>query len=72
MSESKFCPNCGKQVKPDAEFCPNCGQKLSPAKPSRKEYRSNQTNTSVQPVASQQKVVTRTVHHPMKKEIKFC
>lgn len=27
----KFCPNCGTQVKPDAEFCPNCGQKLKKA-----------------------------------------
>ncbi|AIS08732.1 hypothetical protein LACWKB8_0423 [Lactobacillus sp. wkB8] len=71
MNESKFCPNCGKRVKPDAEFCPNCGQKLSPAKPSRKEYRSNQTNTSVQPVASQQKVAARTVRHPMKKRNKI-
>jgi hypothetical protein len=27
-AESKFCPNCGKQRKPDSAFCPECGFKL--------------------------------------------
>lgn len=32
----KFCPNCGKQVKDDAEFCSNCGHHFVPAKPKQK------------------------------------
>lgn len=25
---SKFCTNCGSEIKPGAKFCENCGQKL--------------------------------------------
>lgn len=28
-SKSKFCTNCGEQLKPDSDFCGNCGYKLS-------------------------------------------
>lgn len=27
-----FCPNCGAEVREDAQFCPNCGEKLSGVK----------------------------------------
>lgn len=27
-SKSKFCTNCGEQIKPDSDFCGNCGYKL--------------------------------------------
>ena len=26
-----FCPNCGKEVRPDAAFCASCGYNLKPA-----------------------------------------
>ncbi|WP_297819698.1 DUF4767 domain-containing protein [uncultured Lactobacillus sp.] len=32
----KFCPNCGKQVKEDADFCPYCGHQFVPVKPKQK------------------------------------
>lgn len=28
---SKFCPNCGHELKPGARFCPNCGYRLRTA-----------------------------------------
>ncbi|WP_259681363.1 zinc ribbon domain-containing protein [Limosilactobacillus fermentum] len=28
---SKFCPNCGHELKPGARFCPNCGYQLRTA-----------------------------------------
>jgi uncharacterized membrane protein len=27
---TRFCPNCGAPVQPDATFCPNCGKQLTP------------------------------------------
>lgn len=32
MSESEFCPNCGKLIKPNDEFCPNCGARIAAKK----------------------------------------
>lgn len=72
MNDKKFCPNCGKEVKPNAEFCPNCGQKLPQTLHSRKEYRSQQKNTAAQPVVNQLQATASSVHHPMKKRIRSC
>ncbi|MBC6371075.1 zinc-ribbon domain-containing protein [Lactobacillus kullabergensis] len=62
MNDKKFCPNCGKEVKPNAEFCPNCGQKLPQTLHSRKEYRSQQRNTAAQPVGNQPQATASSVH----------
>ena len=70
MNDKKFCPNCGKDVKPNAEFCPNCGQKLPQTLHSRKEYRSQQKNTAAQPVVNQSQAAAKSVHQPMKKRNK--
>lgn len=70
MNDKKFCPNCGKEVKPSAEFCPNCGQKLPQTLHSRKEYRSQQKNTAAQPVVNQPQATASSVHQPMKKRNK--
>ena len=70
MNDKKFCPNCGKEVKPNAEFCPNCGQKLPQTLHSRKEYRSQQRNTAAKPVVNQPQATANAVHHPMKKRNK--
>ncbi|WP_419513163.1 zinc ribbon domain-containing protein [Lactobacillus kimbladii] len=72
MNDKKFCPNCGKEVKPNAEFCPNCGQKLPQTLHSRKEYRSQQRNTAAQPVVNQPQATASSVHQhqPMKKRNK--
>lgn len=72
MNDKKFCPNCGKEVKPNAEFCPNCGQKLPQTLHSRKEYRSQQRNTAAQPVGNQPQATASSVHQhqPMKKRNK--
>lgn len=70
MNDKKFCPNCGKEVKPNAEFCPNCGQKLPQTLHSRKEYRSQHKNTAAQPVINQPQATASSVHQPMKKRNK--
>ena len=70
MNDKKFCPNCGKEVKPNVEFCPNCGQKLPQTLHRRKEYRSQQINTATQPVVNQPQATASSVHHPMKKRNK--
>ncbi|MBU3827575.1 MAG: zinc-ribbon domain-containing protein [Candidatus Lactobacillus pullistercoris] len=31
----KFCPNCGKELKPNAAFCANCGFKIPAEKPTQ-------------------------------------
>jgi uncharacterized membrane protein YvbJ len=31
-----FCPNCGKEVSPDALACPNCGHPLKQIQPAAK------------------------------------
>ena len=70
MNDKKFCPNCGKEVKSNAEFCPNCGQKLPQTLHSRKEYRSQQKNNAAQPVVNQSQAAAKSVHQPMKKRNK--
>lgn len=70
MNDKKFCPNCGKEVKPNAEFCPNCGQKLPQTLHSRKEYRSQHKNNAAQPVVNQPQAAAKSVHQPMKKRNK--
>lgn len=30
-NQSKFCPHCGNELKPDAKFCPKCGYAVSAA-----------------------------------------
>ena len=70
MNDKKFCPNCGKEVKPSAEFCPNCGQKLPQTLHSRKEYRSQHKNNAAQPVVNQSQAAAKSVHQPMKKRNK--
>ncbi len=31
QAATKFCPNCGAPVQPEATFCPNCGKQLPPS-----------------------------------------
>jgi len=55
---TKFCPNCGNEVKADAKFCPKCGQNLTAATSATdtpkqdttatQESRSEKTTESVQ------------------------
>lgn len=35
---SKFCTNCGSELKPGAKFCTNCGQKIEQEKPEAKAF----------------------------------
>ena len=70
MSESEFCPNCGKLIKPNDEFCPNCGARIAAQKKSRQEYRAKegtQKSTSV----PKKELATTDNHQPMKKKNKI-
>lgn len=49
----KFCPNCGAELKSDADFCPNCGFKLS--KKTDKQSQVPKTEKKDAPISASEK-----------------
>ncbi|QTQ40503.1 zinc ribbon domain-containing protein [Lactobacillus taiwanensis] len=67
----KFCPNCGKEIKGEADFCPNCGYKLKKekiSKPSQPiiqkngdETRSQIRHSKKKPMSKRNKIILSIV-----------
>ena len=58
----KFCPNCGKEIKGEADFCPNCGYKLKKekiSKPSQPIIQKNGDKTRSQIRHSKKKPMSK-------------
>lgn len=69
MNEKRFCPNCGTQVKPDADFCPNCGTRISQPNstpPKRQEYKA-----AIKAQPQRQVNNAQASRQPMKKKTKI-
>ena len=80
----KFCPNCGAELKSDADFCPNCGFKLS--KKTDKQSQVPKTEKKDAPISASEKkqeipespksskaqVFCPNCGHPLKPGAEFC
>ncbi|GAA2867725.1 zinc-ribbon domain-containing protein [Lactobacillus intestinalis] len=80
----KFCPNCGAELKSDADFCPNCGFKLS--KKADKQSQVPKTEKKDAPISASEKkqeipespkrskaqVFCPNCGHPLKPGAEFC
>ncbi|GAA3639046.1 hypothetical protein GCM10022297_16560 [Lactobacillus hamsteri] len=82
----KFCPNCGTELKTNADFCPNCGFNLTKKtnKVAQKEDDSSNaaSNLSVNPAHTNEKhdsektekvqIFCPSCGHPLKPKAEFC